>query len=86
MELRVLVTALVYWEKKATLHLCYSMSSCVIAREGEIWSAIHAYTISRRFEALQSPEWVGQECTPYLISSSSRKIIHHESACSFQRK
>ncbi|MEQ4794800.1 DNA gyrase modulator, partial [Klebsiella variicola subsp. variicola] len=46
----------------------YSMSSCVIARDGEDMERDYAYTISRRFEGLESPEWVGKECARRTLS------------------
>lgn len=46
----------------------YSMSSCVIARDGEDMERDYAYTISRRFDDLESPEWVGQECARRTLS------------------
>ncbi|MBP6122555.1 MULTISPECIES: metalloprotease PmbA [Providencia] len=40
----------------------YSISSCVIAEHNGDMERDYAYTIGRSLSALQSPEWVGQEC------------------------
>jgi len=40
----------------------HSLSSSVIAESGGNMERNYAYTISRVFEELRSPEWVGEEC------------------------
>ncbi|MFD0709711.1 metalloprotease PmbA [Photorhabdus akhurstii] len=53
----------------------HSMSSCVIAELDGDMERDYAYTISRRFEDLRSPEWVGQECARRALSRlSPRKL------------
>ncbi|KGM28137.1 peptidase PmbA [Photorhabdus luminescens] len=53
----------------------HSMSSCVIAELDGDMERDYAYTISRRFEDLKSPEWVGQECARRALSRlSPRKL------------
>ncbi|NRN28455.1 metalloprotease PmbA [Photorhabdus heterorhabditis] len=53
----------------------HSMSSCVIAEVDGDMERDYAYTISRRFEDLKSPEWVGQECARRVLSRlSPRKL------------
>ncbi|PQQ30126.1 metalloprotease PmbA [Photorhabdus luminescens] len=53
----------------------HSMSSCVIAELDGDMERDYAYTISRRFEDLKSPEWVGQECARRVLSRlSPRKL------------
>ncbi|MBS9423958.1 metalloprotease PmbA [Photorhabdus caribbeanensis] len=53
----------------------HSMSSCVIAELDGDMERDYAYTISRRFEDLESPEWVGQECARRALSRlSPRKL------------
>ncbi|WP_434525817.1 metalloprotease PmbA [Photorhabdus asymbiotica] len=46
----------------------HSMSSCVVAEADGDMERDYAYTISRRFEDLKSPEWVGQECAHRVLS------------------
>ncbi|WP_272656563.1 MULTISPECIES: metalloprotease PmbA [unclassified Providencia] len=53
----------------------YSMSSCVIAEQNGQMERDYAYTIGRSIDALQSPEWVGQECARRTLSRlSPRKL------------
>ncbi|WP_036768419.1 metalloprotease PmbA [Photorhabdus australis] len=53
----------------------HSMSSCVVAEVNGDMERDYAYTISRRFEDLKSPEWVGQECARRVLSRlSPRKL------------
>lgn len=53
----------------------YSMSSCVIAEQNGEMERDYAYTIGRSLGALQSPEWVGQECARRTLSRlSPRKL------------
>lgn len=53
----------------------YSMSSCVIAEQNGEMERDYAYTIGRSLSALQSPEWVGQECARRTLSRlSPRKL------------
>ncbi|CAQ85780.1 MULTISPECIES: metalloprotease PmbA [Photorhabdus] len=53
----------------------HSMSSCVVAEVDGDMERDYAYTISRRFEDLKSPEWVGQECARRVLSRlSPRKL------------
>ncbi|MBC8944695.1 MULTISPECIES: metalloprotease PmbA [Xenorhabdus] len=53
----------------------YSMSSCVIAEQDGNMERDYAYTVSRRFDELQSPEWVGQESAHRTLSRlGARKL------------
>ncbi|GAB1439988.1 metalloprotease PmbA [Providencia sp.] len=53
----------------------YSMSSCVIAEQNGEMERDYAYTIGRSIDALQSPEWVGQECARRTLARlSPRKL------------
>ncbi|MDE9516679.1 metalloprotease PmbA [Xenorhabdus bovienii] len=53
----------------------HSLSSCVIAEQDGNMERDYAYTVSRRFDELQSPEWVGQECARRTLSRlGARKL------------
>ncbi|MBC8952675.1 metalloprotease PmbA [Xenorhabdus sp. PB62.4] len=53
----------------------HSMSSCVIAEQDGNMERDYAYTISRHFDELKSPEWVGQECARRTLSRlGARKL------------
>ncbi|WP_416777179.1 metalloprotease PmbA [Xenorhabdus budapestensis] len=53
----------------------YSMSSCVIAEQNGNMERDYAYTVNRRFDELQSPEWVGQESAYRTLSRlGARKL------------
>ncbi|MGV3344760.1 metalloprotease PmbA [Enterobacteriaceae bacterium LUAb1] len=46
----------------------HSLSSCVIAEVNGDMERDYAYTVSRAFEDLKSPEWVGEECARRTLS------------------
>ncbi|OTA17502.1 hypothetical protein Xvie_00888 [Xenorhabdus vietnamensis] len=53
----------------------HSMSSCVIAEQDGNMERDYAYTVSRHFDDLKSPEWVGQECARRTLSRlGARKL------------
>ncbi|CDL82443.1 metalloprotease PmbA [Xenorhabdus szentirmaii] len=53
----------------------HSISSCVIAEQDGKMERDYAYTISRHFDDLKSPEWVGQECARRTLSRlGARKL------------
>ncbi|MEQ1974289.1 metalloprotease PmbA [Xenorhabdus sp. SGI240] len=53
----------------------HSMSSCVIAEQDGNMERDYAYTVSRHFDGLKSPEWVGQECARRTLSRlGARKL------------
>ncbi|MEI8663702.1 metalloprotease PmbA, partial [Xenorhabdus bovienii] len=53
----------------------HSMSSCVIAEQNGNMERDYAYTVSRHFDDLKSPEWVGQECARRTLSRlGARKL------------
>ncbi|MFS1537421.1 MAG: metalloprotease PmbA [Candidatus Phlomobacter fragariae] len=53
----------------------HSMSSCVIAQENDDMERDYAYTIARRIEDLQSPQWVGHEAARRTLARiSPRKL------------
>ncbi|MBE8596932.1 metalloprotease PmbA [Xenorhabdus sp. BG5] len=53
----------------------HSMSSCVIAEQDGKMERDYAYTVSRHFDELKSPEWVGQECARRTLSRlGARKL------------
>jgi len=53
----------------------HSLSSCVIAEENGDMERDYAYTIGRAIDALQSPEYVGEECARRTLSRlSPRKL------------
>ncbi|HGJ5866686.1 metalloprotease PmbA [Arsenophonus nasoniae] len=61
----------------------HSMSSCVIAQADGGMERDYAYTIARRLEDLQSPQWVGQEAarrtvarlSPHKLSTMKTPVI-----------
>lgn len=61
----------------------HSMSSCVIAQKDDGMERDYAYTIARRLEDLQSPQWVGQEAarrtvarlSPHKLSTMKTPVI-----------
>lgn len=62
----------------------HSLSCSVIAESNGIMEQNYAYTLSRLFNKLHSPDWVGQECARRtLLQLGSKKIQTMESAVLF---
>ena len=53
----------------------YSLSCCVIAEAEQQMEQDYEYTIARRFQNLQSPQWVGQQCAEKTVARLSAQKL-----------